>query len=139
MRLLRLHNNDECPPPVQHMKLNSIVMLIYSEVKKKNILQMFNTLWAVAFCPQDQHHGRRIYSEEKGNVVTAAGGTGLLTFLAELAFLHQDDLKNRMIYTGKNWRIGWFYLLKKSYLKKRKLKRKAYSKITGVREILKIV
>ena len=39
---------------------------------------------------------RRIYTEEKGQVVTAAWGTEFIKFLAALTILHQDDLKKRM-------------------------------------------
>ena len=39
---------------------------------------------------------RRVYTEEKPKVVVAARGTELIQFLAALATLHQDDLKNRM-------------------------------------------
>ena len=44
-------------------------------------------------------HRRRMYTEEKAKVVAAVGGTELLQFLAPLAILHQEDLKNRMICT----------------------------------------
>ena len=37
-----------------------------------------------------------IKTEEKAKLVAAAWGTELIQFLAALAILHQDDLKNRM-------------------------------------------
>ena len=37
---------------------------------------------------------RRIYIEENAKVVAAAWGTEFIQFLAELAILHQADLKN---------------------------------------------
>ena len=37
-----------------------------------------------------------IMTEEKAKLVAAAWGTELIQFLAALAILHQDDLKNRM-------------------------------------------
>ena len=42
------------------------------------------------------HQRKRIYTEEKANVVAAVWGTELIQFLALLAILHQDDLKNKM-------------------------------------------
>ena len=51
-------------------------------------------------------HRRRIYTEENAKVVAASWGTELLQFLAVLAILHQDLLKNRLIYTRTSWRIG---------------------------------
>ena len=41
-------------------------------------------------------HRRRIKTEEKAKVVAAAWGAELIEFLAALAILHQDDLKNRV-------------------------------------------
>ena len=41
-------------------------------------------------------HRRRIYTEEKAKVVATVWGTEFIQFLATLAILHQDDLKNRM-------------------------------------------
>ena len=38
----------------------------------------------------------RIYTEEKTKVVAAVWGTELIQFLAVLAILYHDDLKNRM-------------------------------------------
>ena len=43
------------------------------------------------------YSSRRIYIEENAKVVAAAWGTEFIQFLAELAILHQDDLKNRII------------------------------------------
>ena len=43
---------------------------------------------------QTLHHRRRICREEKAKVVDASWGTELVQFLAVLAILHQDDLKN---------------------------------------------
>ena len=39
---------------------------------------------------------RRIKTEEKAKDVAAAWGAELIKFVAALAILHQDDLKNRM-------------------------------------------
>ena len=39
---------------------------------------------------------RRIKTKEKAKVVAAAWGAELIQFLAALAILNQDDLKNRM-------------------------------------------
>ena len=44
-------------------------------------------------------HRRRISTEEKAKVVAASWGTELLPFLAALAILHPDELKNRLICT----------------------------------------
>ena len=41
-------------------------------------------------------HRRRIKTEDKAKVVAAVWGTELLPFLAALAILHKDNLKNRM-------------------------------------------
>ena len=41
-------------------------------------------------------HRRRIYTEEKAKVVAISWGTEMLQFLAALAILHQDYLKNRL-------------------------------------------
>ena len=40
---------------------------------------------------------KRIHTEEKAKVVAADWGIELIEFLAALAILYQDDLKNRMI------------------------------------------
>ena len=58
------------------------------------------------------YHRRRIKTEEKAKVLAAAWGEGaeLIKFLAKLAILHQDDLKNRMNCTRTIWRIGWIAL-----------------------------
>ena len=42
------------------------------------------------------NHRRRIKTEDKTKVVTIDCGAELIYFLAELAILHQDDLKNRI-------------------------------------------
>ena len=47
--------------------------------------------------PRGPEHRRRIYTEEKAKVVAAVWRTELIQFLAVLAFLHQDDLKKRLI------------------------------------------
>ena len=44
-------------------------------------------------------HRRKIYTEEKANVVAASWGTAFLQFLVALAILHKDELKNRLICT----------------------------------------
>ena len=44
-------------------------------------------------------HKRRRNTEEKAKVVAACWETELLQFLAALAILHQDELKNRLIIT----------------------------------------
>ena len=44
-------------------------------------------------------HIRRIYTEEKAKVVGAVWETELVQFLSALAILHQDDLKNWMIFS----------------------------------------
>ena len=41
-------------------------------------------------------HRKRIYAEEKAKVVAAVWVTEFIQFLAVLAILHQDKLKNRM-------------------------------------------
>ena len=41
-------------------------------------------------------HGGRIYTEDKAKVVAAVWGTECIQFLVGLAFLHQDDMKNRI-------------------------------------------
>ena len=41
-------------------------------------------------------HRRRIYTEEKAKFVAASWGKKLCQFLATLAILHQDELKNRV-------------------------------------------
>ena len=50
---------------------------------------------------------RRIKTEEKAKVVIAAWGAALIQFLAALAILHQENLKNRMNCTRRIWRKGW--------------------------------
>ena len=40
-------------------------------------------------------HRRRIYTKEKAKVVEAVWGTEFIELLAELAILHQDDLKTK--------------------------------------------
>ena len=49
---------------------------------------------------------KRIYTEENAMVVAASWGTEFLQFLAALAILHQDDLKNRQFCTRTSQRIG---------------------------------
>ena len=49
-----------------------------------------------AFCCR---HRRRINTEEKAKVVAAVWGTEFIQFLAALAILHQDEMKNRLICT----------------------------------------
>ena len=44
----------------------------------------------------------------KAKVVAAAQGTELIKLLAALAFLHQDDLKERMDRKMATWRNGCF-------------------------------
>ena len=41
-------------------------------------------------------HIIRVKTEEKAKVVAAAWGTEVIQFLAVIAILHQDNLKNRM-------------------------------------------
>ena len=45
------------------------------------------------------NHRKMIYTEEKAKVDAAAWGAEFIQFLAVLAILLQDDLKNRMICT----------------------------------------
>ena len=40
----------------------------------------------------DENHRRKIYSEEKANVVAAVWGTEFIKFLATQDFLHKDEL-----------------------------------------------
>ena len=47
----------------------------------------------------DPQHRKRILTKEKAKVVVASWGTEFLPFLAALAILNQDDLKNRLICT----------------------------------------
>ena len=47
--------------------------------------------------PRGPEHRRRIYTEEKAKIVAAVWRTELIQFLAVVAFLHQDDLKKRLI------------------------------------------
>ena len=49
------------------------------------------------FTNQGCNHKKRIHTEEKAKVVAADWGIELIDFLAALAILYQDDLKNRMI------------------------------------------
>ena len=48
------------------------------------------------YCALCSVHRRRIYTEDKAKVVAASWGTELLKFLAALAILHEDNLKNRL-------------------------------------------
>ena len=41
-------------------------------------------------------HRKRIKTEEKAKVIAASWGTECFQFLAVLAILHQDELKNRV-------------------------------------------
>ena len=50
-------------------------------------------------------HTRRITTEAKAKVVTAAWGTALFHFFAALAILNPDDLKTRTNCTRTIWRI----------------------------------
>ena len=59
-------------------------------------------------------HRRRIYTEEKSKVVAAVCVTEFVQFLAALAILHQDNLKNRWNSSfssyhpgAKLWRDVW--------------------------------
>ena len=54
-------------------------------------------------------HRRRINTEEKAKVVTAALGAELIKFLAALAILYPNNLKNRMHCTWIIWRIVWIH------------------------------
>ena len=70
-----------------------------------------------------RQHSRRIKTEEKAKVFAAAwGGHNFFQFLAELAFLHQDDWKKwmnrvtaneRMIYTIPNRHLAKMVVLLK--------------------------
>ena len=51
-------------------------------------------------------HTRRIYTEDKPMVVAASWGTELLKFLAALAILHRDNLKNRLFCIRTSLRTG---------------------------------
>ena len=44
---------------------------------------------------------RRIYTEEKANVVAASWGTELIQLLAALAILHQGELRNGLFAPGR--------------------------------------
>ena len=46
--------------------------------------------------PVYRYHRRRIHTKEKAKVVAASWETEFIQFLAALAILHQDDLKNMM-------------------------------------------
>ena len=46
---------------------------------------------------------RRTQTEEKKKVVAAAWGTEFNQFLAAVAVLHKDDLKNRMNFFKSAW------------------------------------
>ena len=52
------------------------------------------------------YHRRRIKTEKKAKVVVGVWGVELIQFLAVLAILHQDDLKNRINCTRTIRRIG---------------------------------
>ena len=56
----------------------------------------FSAASLLLFCPMTRPHRRRIKTEEKAKVVAAAWGAELIQFLAAVAILHQEDLKNRM-------------------------------------------
>ena len=46
--------------------------------------------------PELHTYRGKIYTEDKAKVVAAFWGTEFIQFLAELAVLHQDDMKKRM-------------------------------------------
>ena len=48
---------------------------------------------SAGFEPESPERRRRIKTEEKAKVVAAVWGTELITLLAALGILHQDDLK----------------------------------------------
>ena len=47
-------------------------------------------------CIFERCWSRRIYTEEKANVVAAIWGTEFIQFLVALAIMHQNDLKNNV-------------------------------------------
>ena len=63
---------------------------------------MLQKIWAKSFMATQGHemehlpHRRRILIKEKEKSSLLFGGKNLFNFLAALAFLHKDDLKNRM-------------------------------------------
>ena len=57
-------------------------------------------------------HRRRIYTDEKTKVVAVSWVIKLLQFLSELAILHKDELKNRLICTlffNSSWCESAYY------------------------------
>ena len=82
----RSHSPAQTPAPCNPRQLQYTV----NKSSKGKILLLFRT-----------YHRRRIKTEEKAKVLAAAWreGAELIKFLAKLAILHQDDLKNRMNHT----------------------------------------
>ena len=56
--------------------------------------------------PELHTYRRKIYTEDKAKVVAAFWGTEFIQFLAELAVLHQDDMKKRMNLSYSSNRAG---------------------------------
>ena len=64
---------------------------------------IYNSLLGFEECV---NHKRRIYTTEKAKVVAASWGTELPQFLATLAILHQNRLKNMLIFT-LSFNLAW--------------------------------
>ena len=56
--------------------------------------QQYNSLYSSILHTRMLWHRRRIYAEEKAKVVAGVWGTDFIPYLAALAILQQDDLKN---------------------------------------------
>ena len=58
--------------------------------------QQYNSLYSSILHTRMLWHRRRIYAEEKAKVVAGVWRTDFIPFLAALAILQQDNLKNRI-------------------------------------------
>ena len=63
-----------------------------AQLEARAMASNLQTLWGSI----GKNHWRLIKTEEKAKVVSAVWGTELIQFLAVLAILHQDDLKQEM-------------------------------------------
>ena len=66
------------------------------DVKIRKKIRGFRNMHLSIYSTVQVYSRRRIKTEEKAKVATAVWGAESIYFLAALAILYQDDLKNRM-------------------------------------------
>ena len=82
--------------------------LPFNRLEPTSQIQTFCTPGATRSLPTIQQ-GFIVYTEEKAKVVAASWGTELLQFLAALAILSQDELKNKPICNSSCCKSAYIY------------------------------